>query len=98
MVGGDLGAAVEVYVWYRAETVVVHLGKGLDGGHYVAYRRDDTAGEGWVCVDDDKVVECGAEDLGGRERGPLRERPRLAAKVYLVGCHQLLEPIEFAKS
>lgn len=38
---------------YRLKAVIIHLGKSVHSGHYVAYVR---SGEGWVLFNDERVT------------------------------------------
>ena len=38
---------------YRLKAVIIHLGKSVHSGHYVAYIRDE---KGWVLFNDERVT------------------------------------------
>lgn len=46
---------------YRLKAVIIHLGKAVHSGHYVAYVRD---GEGWVLFNDGQVTRSKEPVLG----------------------------------
>lgn len=48
---------------YELAAIVTHKGQSSDGGHYVAWVRDENSKDGWLCFDDDKVSAVTAEDV-----------------------------------
>jgi len=50
-----------VHSKYRLKAVVIHLGRSVHSGHYVAYVRTD---KGWVLFNDEKVTHSTNPVLG----------------------------------
>lgn len=50
-----------LHVNYRLKAVVIHLGRSVHSGHYVAYVKTE---EGWTLFNDDKVTKSGNPVLG----------------------------------
>jgi len=51
---------------YDAVGVVRHKGRGIDTGHYVAYRREESTEE-WVLADDKSVAVVAADDVAAAQ-------------------------------
>jgi ubiquitin carboxyl-terminal hydrolase 14 len=48
---------------YELSAIVTHKGQSAEGGHYVAWVRDDNTKDGWLCFDDDRVTQVTSEDV-----------------------------------
>ena len=76
---------------YELVGCVVHVGRGLDSGHYVAVCR--TAGQ-WVLFNDDYVHPVGASWLqrafGGRRAAATTPLPKAGKRVALLSTHAYL--------